>query len=110
MANNCASFESYFKVPLRNGLTRPKAVRGSGTKMVNMGEMFAHGRIADIPMDRVPLSESEAESYLLEPDDLLFARQSLVLEGAGNARYFLVARKMSLSNPTLPGLELSRCW
>lgn len=93
MANDSIAFESFFKTPLRNGLTRPKAVRGVGTKMVNMGEIFAHSRIGDIGMDRVPLNGKEADVYLLEPGDLLFARQSLVLEGAGKCSVFLGSKE-----------------
>lgn len=71
-------------VPIRNGLTKPKKVRGQGTKMVNMGEIFAHDRIrSNIEMDRVPLSQFEYENNKLRKGDLLFARQSLVLSGAG---------------------------
>jgi len=80
---DCCPFEEILDVPLRNGLTRPRAVRGKGVRMVNMGELFAHPRIHDIDMERVILSEEEAVSYLLRPGDLLFARQSLVLSGAG---------------------------
>lgn len=82
-------FGELFAEPTRNGLTRPKAVRGAGTKMVNMGELFANSRIANIPMDRVPLTQSESERSLLKAGDLLFARQSLVLEGAGKCSIFL---------------------
>ena len=82
-------FKSLFALPTRNGLTRPKAVRGSGVKMVNMGELFAFPRLRHSPMDRAPLSDDEAERFLLEPGDLLFARQSLVLEGAGKCAIFL---------------------
>ena len=82
-------FEELFEIHLRNGLTRPTAVRGSGVKMVNMGELFAHSRIKNILMDRVPLSESESQNYLLKSGDLLFARQSLVLSGAGKCSIFL---------------------
>jgi type I restriction enzyme, S subunit len=85
---NLVSFEELFSKPLRNGLTRPKAVRGSGTKMINMGELFAHTRIKNIQADRVPLSKVE-DSYLLEEGDLLFARQSLVLAGAGKCSIFI---------------------
>lgn len=67
----------------RNGLTKPSKVRGSGFKMINMGELFANDRIYDIPMELVPLKESEKKSSKVEIGDLLFARQSLVLEGAG---------------------------
>jgi len=84
-----APFEEFFAIPLRNGLTKPKRVRGSGTKMVNMGELFAHDRIRAVEMDRVPMSERERELALLEEDDLLFARQSLVREGAGKCSIFL---------------------
>ena len=82
-------FGALFSDPPRNGLTRPKAVRGFGTKMVNMGELFAHARLDNVPMDRVPLRQSEAKRFLLKKGDLLFARQSLVLEGAGKCSLFL---------------------
>jgi type I restriction enzyme S subunit len=57
--------------------------------MVNMGELFAHPRLRNAEMDRVPLSDSEAQKFLLNEGDLLFARQSLVLEGAGKCSIFL---------------------
>jgi type I restriction enzyme S subunit len=60
--------------------------------MVNMGEIFAHTRIGNIEMDRVSLAEKEA-AFLLQPGDLLFARQSLVLSGAGKCSLFLGARE-----------------
>lgn len=83
------AFGALFAEPPRNGLTRPKAVRGAGTKMVNMGELFAFPRISNVSMDRVPLSKAEAERFTLKKGDLLFARQSLVLEGAGKCSIFL---------------------
>ena len=89
MAGNTRPFGELFAESTRNRLTRPKAVRGSGVKMVNMGELFAHPRLFNVPMDRVPLSQSEAERLLLEDGDLLFARQSLVLKGAGKCSIFL---------------------
>ena len=82
-------FGSLFAEPTRNGLTRPKAVRGSGVKMVNMGELFAHNRLRDVAMDRVPLDLSRESQFLLRDGDLLFARQSLILEGAGKCSIFL---------------------
>ena len=89
MAGEWVPFGELFAEPPRNGLTRPKAVRGIGVKMVNMGELFAHPRLKNTPMERVPLNESEAQRFLLRPGDLLFARQSLVLEGAGKCSIFL---------------------
>lgn len=82
-------FKELFEIPLRNGLTKPKAVRGTGTKMVNMGELFANPRIVNVPMERVPLNAAEKTTSLLSADDLLFARQSLVLAGAGKCSIFI---------------------
>ena len=82
-------FASLFAEPTRNGLMRPKAVRGSGVKMINMGEIFAHPRLNNVAMERVPLEQSERSRFLLQDGDLLFARQSLVLSGAGKCSIFL---------------------
>ena len=76
-------FGSLYAIGSRNGLSKPSKVRGSGYKMINMGELFANDRIYDIPMELVPLKENEKINAKVEVGDLLFARQSLVLEGAG---------------------------
>lgn len=83
------NFESLFKIPQRNGLTKPSRIRGEGVKMVNMGELFSHRRIHKLPMDRVPCTDKELSQNKLEDGDLLFARQSLTLEGAGKCSIFL---------------------
>jgi type I restriction enzyme S subunit len=83
-------FEELFAGPLRNGINRPSAVRGEGVKMVNMGEIFAVDRIDEtVAMERVPFNETEAQKFLLDPEDLLFARQSIVASGAGKCSLFL---------------------
>jgi len=84
-------FGDLLAIPLRNGLNRPTRVRGSGVKMINMGELFAYSRIGDIEMERVPVSEKEEPNYLLKDGDLLFARQSLVYAGAGKCSIFVGA-------------------
>ena len=57
--------------------------------MVNMGELFANPRLINVEMDRVTLSAQERNSSLLADGDLLFARQSLVLAGAGKCSIFV---------------------
>ncbi|OEJ21563.1 hypothetical protein AS594_39205 [Streptomyces agglomeratus] len=69
--------------PLRNGVSYPSKLRGSGIPMVNMGEAFAFDVIKDQKCELVPLTEREQERFLLEEGDLLFVRQSLVYSGAG---------------------------
>ncbi len=76
-------FSDLYLIPSKNGLTRPKAVRGIGYPFINMGELFAYNRISDIKTELVQLSEKEKKEFVLSKWDLLFARQSLVFEGAG---------------------------
>ena len=76
-------FGDLYSEPSRNGLTRPRSSRGSGFKMINMGEIFGHDRIGCIPMERVQLSPAEIERFSVRTLDLVFARQSMVAEGAG---------------------------
>ena len=83
------AFRNIYAEPSKNGLTRPRRVRGSGYKMINMGELFAHSRINNPPMDLVPLSESEKEKFAVKAGDLLFARQSLIASGAGKCSIVL---------------------
>ena len=65
-------FGELYLIPSKNGLNRPSRVRGSGYKMINMGELFANDRIKDIPMELVPLNDREIESSnVLEQDSVL---------------------------------------
>jgi type I restriction enzyme, S subunit len=81
-------FGECYAEPSRNGLTKPKRVRGTGFKFLNMGELFANRRINNLEMDRAPLSAQEEARSLLKEDDLLFARQSMVPSGAGKCVIF----------------------
>lgn len=67
----------------RNGVYKPKEYHGRGSKIVNMGELFSNPRLWSIPMKRIELTNSELEKSQLKRGDLLFARRSLVAEGAG---------------------------
>jgi type I restriction enzyme, S subunit len=67
----------------RNGVYKSKEFHGRGVKIVNMGELFAHPRLADVPMKRVELTADELKKSALCVGDLLFARRSLIAEGAG---------------------------
>ena len=76
-------FGELYALPSGNGLSRPSAVRGEGYRMIGMGELFANDIITDMEMERVQMSERELRSFLVEENDLLFARQSMVASGAG---------------------------
>jgi type I restriction enzyme S subunit len=89
MSFETVTFEALYSEPSRNGLTRPKSVRGDGYKMVNMKEIFAFNRICNPDMELVPLNDKEKVAFSLKKGDLLFARQSLVAEGAGKCSIVL---------------------
>ena len=76
-------FKELLEGSVRNGIYKRKEYRGYGIKIVNMGELFAHPRLRAVPMKRVDLSKSERERFSVVEGDLLFARRSLVAEGAG---------------------------
>ena len=76
-------FSQALSSPVRNGVYKKKEFHGYGVKIVNMGELFANPRLGAIPMRRVHLSESEQGRFGVQKGDLLFARRSLVAEGAG---------------------------
>ena len=101
-------FGDLYAVESRNGLTKPSKVRGSGYKMINMGELFANDRIYDIPMEFVPLKESEKLNARVECGDLLFARQSLVLEGAGKCSIVMAVAPITVCESHLIRVRLDR--
>ena len=76
-------FENLYLENSRNGVSKPSRIRGEGFPMVNMKEIFAYDIISNQQMERVPLTKVEYENNLLKVNDLLFARQSLIAEGAG---------------------------
>jgi len=80
---NIKEFSEVLIEKTRNGLYKPKNFHGKGTKMINMGELFAYDKIADADMELVELTDSEKERFLVKNGDLLFARRSLVAAGAG---------------------------
>ena len=91
-------------IPIRNGLTKPSSIRGKGVKMIGMGELFSNDIIRAIDMPRVPVTDTELRTASIEKGDLLFARQSLVLEGAGKCSIV-----KEIDSPTVFESHLIRC-
>jgi type I restriction enzyme S subunit len=82
-------FKQILSEPTRNGIYKSKEYHGKGTRVVNMGEMFAFDKLPDIEMSRIELTEDELQKSCVLKDDLLFARRSLVAEGAGKCTLVL---------------------
>lgn len=75
--------EDYYAVPARNGLYKSAAFYGTGPLMIHMPQMFRDLTIDVSEAARVQVSSVELDRYGLRSGDLVFARRSLNLEGAG---------------------------
>jgi type I restriction enzyme S subunit len=78
-----ATLEEVSRVASQNGLSKPKEGRSGPVAMVNMGQLFIGERVDLEGLEHVSLSADERDRFLLSPGDLLFARRSIVFEGAG---------------------------
>ena len=82
-------FREVLTTGVRNGLYKPVEYHGRGAHIVNMGELFAHPRLRAVPMRRIDVDDTELDRFGLNELDLLFARRSLVAEGAGKCSIVL---------------------
>lgn len=97
-----------YATPSRNGVAVPKGARDSGVQMINMGELFRYERIGDAEMARVPLKPDALALSLVEPGDLLFARRSLQLSGAGRCSIVVPASEPRTFESSIIRVRLSR--
>ena len=88
-------FAQFLAEPIRNGVYKRKEFHGRGVKIVNMGELFANPRLGNIQMRRVELNEQEKRRVNAKRGDLLFARRSLVAEGAGKCCVVLATDELT---------------
>ena len=101
-------FGTLYEISSRNGLSKPSRVRGSGYKMINMGELFSNDRRYDIGMELVPLTALEKVNAKVEVGDLLFARQSLVAAGAGKCSIVLETSELTVFESHIIRVRLKR--
>ena len=70
--------------PPQNGLYKKDLGEQPNAKIVKMKQLFTDNPISqEVGLDEVYMTEKELSSFRLTPDDLLFGRRSLVVEGAG---------------------------
>ena len=96
MSWDTVKFNELYAVDSKNGIYKSAENHGTGTKIVNMGELFAYGFIGGQDMRRIEVTDKEKESFGVIEGDLLFARRSLVESGAGKSSII-----KDLSEPTV---------
>jgi len=72
-----------------NGVNFSKEQVGSGTKFVNIKDLFSDGYVDVKKLDLVQLSDKEIERHKLSNKDILFVRSSVKYEGVGFPSLFL---------------------
>lgn len=77
-------FKELLACDTKNGLYKGQDYYGSGLKMVHMGDMFHSSKITEMSIEQsVDVNSKEIEVFGVLKGDLLFARRSLVKDGAG---------------------------
>ena len=71
---------------LRNGIFKKKDKFGSGTKLINVSDLYQDNYLVNYEnLDRVQTDENELETFGVSPGDIFFVRSSLKLEGVGQS-------------------------
>lgn len=101
-------FEDLYLEPSKNGLSRSSLHNGVGVKIVNMGELFRYPRMKNPEMRRVITTEKENLNFGLKNDDLIFARRSLVAEGAGKCSIILEVETPTVLESSIIRVRLNK--
>ncbi len=70
---------------ISNGIFRKREQFGTGTRMINVTDVYLDFEVPTDDLDRVPVGEREYDSFSAKPGDVIFNRSSLVLSGIGHA-------------------------
>ncbi len=105
---NQIKFGELYLEPSRNGLSRSSDKNGIGVKVVNMGELFWYPRMQNLEMRRVETSDKENKIFGLEDGDLIFARRSLVAEGAGKCNIIIEVEHPTVFESSIIRVRLNK--
>ncbi len=76
--------------PVKNGLFKKKEQFGTGSFLVNVGDLYADNYFINLEtLERVITTPDERKMYKVEAGDIFFVRSSLKLEGIGRSACFL---------------------
>jgi type I restriction enzyme S subunit len=78
-------FQSLFAAPIRNGIYKSKEFQGRGVRLVKMNQLFSERRLHSQSegYELIDLTDKEEQALLLQKNDLLFSRTSVVADGVG---------------------------
>jgi type I restriction enzyme S subunit len=71
--------------PLSNGIFRRREEFGSGTRLLNVTDIYEAFRVNHEKLERVEATEKEIQNFSALPGDVIFNRSSIVLAGIGQS-------------------------
>jgi len=92
----------------RNGIYKQEDAYGGTTPILKMGHMFDEINFEGGDMERLEMERNEIEKYRLNEGDLLFARRSLNVEGAGECTLIGDLNEITVFESSLIRVRLER--
>lgn len=77
--------KNLLREPLSNGIFRRREEFGSGTRLLNVTDIYGAFRVDHEGLERVEASEKEIQKFSALPGDVIFNRSSIVLDGIGKS-------------------------
>lgn len=77
--------KNLLREPLSNGIFRRREEFGSGTRLLNVTDIYGAFRVDHEGLERVEASEKEINKFSALPGDVIFNRSSIVLDGIGKS-------------------------
>jgi type I restriction enzyme S subunit len=83
-----ASLSSLSKEPMQNGLFFKPSLKGSGVKLINVGDLYARVPINSDDLELFEATDEERERFKVEDGDLFFTRSSIVASGIAHCNIY----------------------
>jgi type I restriction enzyme S subunit len=83
-----ASLSSILKEPMQNGLFFKPSLKGSGVKLINVGDLYTRVPIDSGALELFAATNDEREKFKVDDGDLFFTRSSVVASGIAHCNIY----------------------
>ena len=84
------------KVPMQNGVFFQPSLKGSGVKLINVGDLYARVPIDSDALELFDATNAERERFKVENGDLFFTRSSVVASGIAHCNIYDSSKEESV--------------
>jgi len=82
------SLSSVSKEHMQNGLFFKPSLKGTGVKLINVGDLYSHVPINLDALELFDATDKECERFKVEDGDLFFTRSSIVASGIAHCNIY----------------------